>query len=165
MPPEKDKIKRAILWLRKSFEIIERTDVPDRLLADVRPTVDVLGWENLLDVDHSINTGTNVVSISSAAVPDNVIRLVLEASVETSNSALAFDMWIEHSALTNIAVMRPVSIPIAPNSIVVGMERVIYLLEGDSMRGRCAPATGVGETLTMRTRFVDLPIGEYIHGF
>ncbi len=162
-------INRALMWLRKTLEITEATDSPRVLSEVLGPTLDVFGWERMNETTARANvSGANVNTITSPAVPDGVLRLILEANVETSNSALAFTMWMDHLSAqenVNIGVMRPVDIPISAIVIRVAMTRTLILRPGDILQGRCSPATGVGDTLSLRQRFVDLPIGEYVRGF
>jgi len=161
-----DKIKRAFIWLRKTLVITEKTTAPGELLDNIQSVIDVFGWERL-DETVFLNTtsGANVNTVSSPAVPDDVLRLIVEANVETTNPLLPFTMWIDHrDGLSNVTVgvMRPIDIPLSAITIRCAMERWLVLRPGDLLIGRCTPATGVGETLALRQRFVDLPIGEYI---
>ncbi len=157
------------MWLRKALQITETTDSPRVLSEILGPFVDVFGWERLNEAVGQVNTsGANVNTVSAPAVPNDVLRLVLEASVETNNTALAFTQWIDHLDFVsnvNVGVMRPVDIPISAIIIRSAMTRQIIMRPGDRLTGRCTPATGVGDTLAIRQRFVDLPIGEYIRGF
>lgn len=161
-----DKIKRAFVWLRKALVITEKTTAPGALLNTIQTTLDVFGWERY---DETTNRNTvsaaNVNTVSSPAVPDDVLRLIIEASVETSNAALAFHMWMDKldaASNINVGVMRPIAVPISAIVIRNALERPLILRPGDVLAGRCTPATGVGETLAIRQRFIDLPIGEYI---
>ncbi len=162
-------INRALMWLRKTLEITEETDSPRVLSEILGPAVDVFGWERLAEAIGQVNTsGADVSTVSAPAVPEDVLRLVLEASVETTNAALAFHMWIDHlddASNIFVGVMRPIAVPISAVIIRNAMTRQIIMKPGDQLTGRCTPATGVGETLAIRQRFVDLPIGEYIRGF
>ncbi len=157
------------MWLRKTLQITEATDSPRVLSEVLTPFIDVFGWERLGEAIGQVNTsGANVNTVSAPVVPDDVLRLVLEASVETTESTLAFHMWIDHlddATNVTVGVMRPVAVPISAIIIRNGMERQIIQRPGDQLIGRCTPATGVGDTLSIRQRFVDLPIGEYVRGF
>ncbi len=168
MPPRSG-INRALMWLRKSLEITEATDSPRVLSEVLDPIVDVFGWERLNEATALVTTsGANVNTITSPAVPDDVLRLILEASVETTESTLAFHMWMDHLDFrtnVNVGVMRPVAVPISAIIIRNAMKGPLFLRSGDRLAGRCTPATGVGDSLTIRQRFVDLPIGEYVRGF
>lgn len=160
-------INRGLMWLRKVLEITEETDSPRVLSEELRPIVDVFGWERLNEAATNVATsGVNVNIISSAAVPDDTMRLVLEASVETANVALAFTLWIDHldaQSNVNVGVMRPIQTAISAITIRAAMTRMIIMRPGDVLAGRSSPATGGVDTLVLRQRFVDLPIGEYIH--
>lgn len=161
-----DKIKRAFLWLRKSLVITEKTTAPGALLEDIQSVLDVFGWERLNETTARTDiSGANANIVNSPAVPDDVLRLVCEASVETSNALLAFTLWMDHldgASNVNVGVMRPIDIPISAITIRCALERWLVMKPGDVLSGRSTPASGVGETLALRQRFVDLPIGEYI---
>ena len=77
-----DKIKRAFTWLRKALVITEKTTAPGALRDDIQIALDVFGWERY-DETTNRNTvsGANVNSVSSPAVPQDVLRLIIEASV------------------------------------------------------------------------------------
>jgi len=160
------KIKRAITWIRRALEITERNEIPDSIAGEIVPSLDAFGWDRLNETVFQNTAGTNVSTVSGPAVPQDVLRVVLEASVETSNALLAFTMWIDHfdsRAGTSIGVMRPIISPISAIVIRNGMQRPLVIMRpGDQLRGRCTPATGAAETLTLRQKFVDLPVGEYI---
>ncbi len=162
-------INRALMWLRKTLEITEETDSPRVLSEILGPTLDVFGWERLNETVSNVATSAvNQSTIAGPVVPADVLRLVLEANVETAESTLAFTMWIDHldgDSNINVGVMRPIEIPISAISIRCAMTRQVIMSPGDVLSGRSSPATGVGDTLVLRQRFVDLPIGEYIRGF
>lgn len=161
-----DKIKRAFTWLRKTFVITEKTTAPGALLDDIQIIADVFGWERLNETVSNVATSAvNQSLISGPVVPDDVLRLVIEANVETAEATLPFTMWIDHldgDSNINVGVMRPIQIPISAISIRCAMTRPVIMSPGDRLAGRSSPATGIGDTLVLRQRFVDLPIGEYI---
>jgi len=160
-----DKIRRSITWIRKSLQITEKTTNPGAVEGIIVPSIDTFGWEALEDPTVVRTIGVAVNSIASAVVPADVLRLVLAASVQTNDTVQAFTMWIEHvDAETNLAtsVMRPVDVPISAITIRVGLERLVVMRPGDSLRGRSSPATGVGLDLRLTVRSIDLPIGEYV---
>ncbi len=162
-------INRALMWLRKTLEITEETDSPRVLSEVLGPAIDIFGWERLNEGTSRISTSAvNQNTITSTAVPADVLRLILEASVETTESTLAFTMWIDHlhdQTNVNVGVMRPIDIPISAIIIRSAMTRPVFMRPGDQLSGRCSPASGAGDTLSLRERFIDLPIGEYIRGF
>ena len=164
-----DKIKRAFIWLRKALVITEKTTAPGALLDNIQSAIDVFGWERLQETTNRTTTSAvNQSTISSPAVPEDVLRLVLEANVETTNSALAFTLWIDHldgDSNITVGVMRPIDIPISAIIIRCAMQRQVIMKPGDQLVGRSSPAVGVADTLSIRQRFIDLPIGEYIRGF
>lgn len=160
-----DRIKRAITWIRKTLEITEKTTLPAEILGEIRPTLDAFGWEKYGDAVNANFSIVNSALISSSVVPENTFRLITEASIH-ANSALAFTFWIElvHSTPTalRIGLTRPFLMPAASANVPVALERPILLGPGDSLRGNSLPTTGVGEILVLRTRSIDLTIGEYM---
>lgn len=167
--PEFSGITRSLMWLRKVLQITQKTDSPRVLSEVLDPIIDVFGWERLNEtVNLTTTSAVNQSIVSAPAVPDDVLRLVLEANVETTESTLPFTMWIDHldgDSNITVGVMRPIDIPISTIIIRCAMQRQIIMSPGDQLVGRSTPASGVGDTLSIRQRFVDLPIGEYIRGF
>lgn len=165
VPCEKDKIKRAITWIRKSLDITERTNMPEGIMRNIKPTLDVFGWERVPDVVGVALAGTNVSSQFSAVVPVDTARLVYSASVETTNNVLAFWLWIEHSVAASsilVGVMRPILTAAGTGLMRCGMDRTLIMAPGDRLVARANALVGVAETLAIRMRYVDLPIGEYV---
>jgi len=167
--PQNDKIKRAITWIRRALQITERTTAPGEVSGLILPTIDALGWERFEnDVQSASSFGVNVTETTTPPVPEGILRLILDASIETTNDVIGFTLWIEVEQPNElpIGIMRPFDTPISPGiTIRGGIEKTLILSPGDVMNGRAAPQTGVGSDLVLRTRFIDLPIGEYVRGF
>ncbi len=169
--PKTDKLQRAITWIRRVLQVTEKSDAPNQVLGEIQPVIDVFGWDRFRDgIDAATATNTDANSVSLPAVPEDVLRLILNASVDTSNDLLAFTMWIDLAIADRgglqMSVMRPVDIPISAGiNIRCGIQDTLILRPGDILRGRCAPASGVGEAISIDVRFIDLPLGEYIRGF
>lgn len=161
-----DKIKRSFIWLRKVLEITEKTTLPGQILGEVRPTIDTFGWDRLNQTTTRVTSGAAASGlVQSAVTPDDVLRLVVAASVQNSDAVQAFTMWIEHNDAAvglSTSLMRPVDIPISATQIRVGLPRMIVLRPGDTLRGRSSPDPGVGLVLALNVYSVDLPIGEYV---
>ncbi len=160
-------INRALQWIKKVFEITEVATVPTQVLPEVRAMVEVFGWERLPE-------GTTVVQVGGAAanqvvtavVPADICRLVLEASVVSSDVAIRQTLWIAHRGVigtgADVAVGLPFDQAIAFAGTPGVANRAICMQPGERLVGRCVPAPGVGEELTMTFRHIDLPIGEYV---
>lgn len=163
-----DKIKRAITWIRKSLEITEKTTNPGTVDGNIVPVIDTFGWERLGGPRTTrLTQGIAVNVIASPAVPADVLRVILEANVETNDGVQQFTFWIDHQhveAGQPVGVMRPITPPISALTIRCAMDRKFLIMRpGDTLLGRSSPAPGVGLILRLRESFVDLPIGEYIH--
>jgi len=158
-----DKIKRSITWIRKALEITEKTTNPGTVAGEIIPNLDVLGWDRYSDSVSQDFFATNSNNVASAAVPEGVLRFITEASMLTDNNVLAFTMWLElvHSGL-RIGLSRPFLLPAVSSGVQLGLERPILLQPGDNLRANLNPASGVGSLIVLRTRSIDLPIGEYV---
>jgi len=162
----KDKITRVLLWLRKSFEIIDKTNTPDKLDSTIVQTVEALGWQRLVEAEGSAVSGVAVSSIGSIAVPEGFLRLILAAGLETSDVLGPFQFWFDHTTVRGstqaASLQRPYVVPVGSAGVRVGLQRPVVLAAGDTLVGKTSPAVGVGESLIMRMRSVDIPEGEYV---
>lgn len=162
---ESDKIKRALTWIRKTLDITERTNMPEGIMRNIKPTLDVFGWERVPETVAVALAGTNVSSQFSAIVPEETARLVYSASVETTNDVAAFWLWIEHSVAAsaiNVGLMRPILTAAGTGLMRCGMDRTLIMSPGDRLVARANTLVGAAETLSIRMRYIDLPIGEYV---
>lgn len=160
-------INRAFSWLKKILEVTEVTNVPDIVLPDVRAVADLFGWERMPEGTVVNNVGAAATNqVVSAVVPGDIVRLILEAQVVSSDAAIAQTLWINHRGLVgaglDIGVAQPINQAIGFNGTPAVMDRIIFLQPGERIVGRSTPAPGVGEELTLTFRHIDLPIGEYI---
>jgi len=158
-----DKIKRSFLWMRKSLGIIEKTTLPGEVLGEVRPTMDLFGWERLVDLQvERINAAAPAVSIASNVLPDGVTRYIHSCSLTHT------DTGVNHEA--SLIKRRN------PSAFNVGIptdRTTISTLQQCSMIGRTfikgnefiigqvlvPPVAGV---ITLTFYFVDIDEGEYI---
>ncbi len=160
-------INRGLMWLRKSLEITEETESPRVLSEILQPTIDTFGWERLGEaITVRTAAGGNPNSVSSPAVPNDVLRLLLAASVDTSDLAGGFTLWIEvrNAAGFDLGLTSPVLVPLSTLAIRVPLLRPVVLRPGDVLRGRSSDNIGVGN-LTLTEVFVDIPGrkgGEYV---
>ncbi len=160
-------INRAFSWLKKTLEITEKTIAPDLLLPQVRPTIDVFGWERLPEATVENRVGTAATStVTSTLVPDDVVRVILEAQVVNSDAAIAINLWLRHRAVIGggfeIGVSPVFEQQIGFQGAPASIDRIIVLQQGERLVGVSSPAPGAGEELTLTFRFIDLPVGEYI---
>lgn len=167
--PQTDKIKRAILWIRKALEIKDPgTTQPGTVSGEILPTIDTFGWDRYAESINVNQSGVATALITSPVVPADVLRIILEASVNTGDDVQAFQLWLElvHSTPTSlrIGLQAPILLPVGNANVRVGLVRPVVLGPGDAISANANPATGAGLLLTLRTRHVDLPIGEYIQG-
>jgi len=163
----KDKITRGLTWLRRALEIKVSTRSPDTLGDEIKQVLDAFGWSRYLDADSATFSGVNVAAASMGVVAENSVRLILSAGVESSSSltlAFNFSMTVgTQRGGQQTALQRPFITNLTDHpGLVVGMQNPVVLGPGDNFSVTSRPATGVGETLIGRIRFIDLPVGEYV---
>jgi len=163
------KIKRAILWIRRSLEITERTNVPESIENVVRPKVDIFGWERLPSVQVAAASNPLSVAVGSATVPAGTFRYVLNANVEHTDTGVTNTLWLTKALLNGVRV----GLPLDRTATIVGetasMIGTTYLLPGDFLFGETDVAVVAG-AMILNMLFVDFDfdteagIGEYIVG-
>ncbi len=164
------KIKRAILWIRRSLEITERTDVPESIENVVRPVVDIFGWEALPRAEAAIATNPLAIAVNTAVVPPGIFRYVLNANVEhTDTITVTHRLWISKAIQNGVRVGLPVDRRVAEVGENVSMDGTTYLLPGDFLFGESTLIMAAGN-IAISIIFIDFPfdtlagIGEYIVG-
>ncbi len=165
--PKLNKIKRAITWIRTTLEITDVTTTPGQILDEIRPALDIFGWERYEDLISTnvgtANTDTANLTLATGvtAIPVGFLRLFVALSGETNDTVLQFTHWME---VDSVAVTQPVLLPVSAATIIKagGLAHPILVAPGVIVRARCAPATAGGITLRVRGSFLDIPIGEYL---
>lgn len=164
-----DKIKRNFVWLRRTLGIIDKTTLPGDIVGEVRPTMDLFGWERLtpggptsLSADGADNTDIAQFGV----VPDNIMRLILRASMSTNDLATPMTLSMEvNSGGVSISIASAVITPgVVPGAEPARypLERWILMMPGDRLLVRSSTAPAVGSRLNVRMQFVDLDFGEYV---
>ncbi len=162
-------INRAFSWLKRTLQITEPTDSPDRLSPLVQPTMDLFGWERLVQQEPVTVVGALASdTVLSAVVPEGVFRLVVDASLTHDDIAIGGRLWFEHRIArlgpvdVGVGNGTPVSLPAAGITVKHGLGRWLLLAPGDSLLGRSFPTPGAAEAITMLISSVDISEGEYI---
>ncbi len=165
-------INRGLQWIKKVLEVTEIATVPTQVLPEVRPTIDVFGWDRLSEVVQEQANNTATQTVQGTVVPEGVVRLVVLASVNHRELLLATTrtLWIEivHQAQgglgqVRVGLVRPLLVPgDGDPGIDVPLQRWIVMNPGDRLVGKSAPATGVGIGLNLNQSFVEIPVGEYV---
>lgn len=161
-----DKIKRSFVWLRKTLGIIDKTTLPGDVLGEVRPIMDVFGWERLGEPSEFISPFTAAPgnTVTSTLVPDTVVRLILFAAVRHTDPGVPHFLWIDKvmpGGATNVSLTSNPTDQLT--SLPQGLTRRIILEPGSALRGRSLDAL-VGGALALDINFIDIPIGEYVSG-
>jgi len=153
-------INRAFSWIKKVLEVTEVTTVPDTVLPEVTPTLDMFGWERYTELQRHDAGQANANLSNLPVVPQGILRLYVALSGETNDTVNAFTHWMEVNA---VAVTTPVTLPVSTVLIRAGhLANPILVREGLSVSARCSPTTAGGIVLRATGLFIDLPIGEYI---
>jgi len=140
--------------------------LPREVDDKISPVFDAYGWDRAQQAQASTNTsGLNAVLVATAPVPAGRLRYIFDASIQTSSAVGAFWLSMEHRIAVNVldvGLMIPFLVPALFANVKVSPGRSVILAPFDTLRGLSNVAVGVGDTLTIRTRFVDIPFGEYI---
>jgi len=170
LPIPTDKIRRAIIWIRKTLDITQKTTQPGSISGEIRPTLDVFGWERLSDSTavQGLSASTDATTTAQGVVtPDDIMRYVIFAGVQHDELVgTDLNLWID------LLTVNSFPVPILGSQLIVGAAAgqqirhgtpaPFLMRPGDRLRGRASPATGLGIALTIRFLFIDLPVGEYI---
>lgn len=167
----RDKVKRAFIWIRNSLRIIDRTTLPGEILGEIRPGLDVFGWDRLspapagegigpTDANAQGSLAADIVAL--AAVPEGVMRYVFRASCSHDDPVVG--------GLTLSIQVRNGSIDVGLNPSAVveaqpirhGVERSFLLEPGEQLICRSIPAPAAAQRIFIRYRFVDIDFGEYV---
>lgn len=165
-----NKVKRSLIWLRKTFRITDETTLPGEITGEIRPTVDALGWERRLGELVNNSSGAAAANIAFGPVtPADILRLVTAASVEHDDATQAIDLsiWVRTISQvfgsTDVAITNAVTIPIGARTIAgAALLRPIVLKPGDRLLGRSFPAPAGAAKLRIKMLFVDVECGEYV---
>ena len=159
-------INRGFMWIRKVLEITEETEVPQVVSEQVRPAIDLFGWDRYTPghPDDINAQGTLAAdSVLLAPVPAGIMRYVIFASCSHNDpvaGGLELSIQVRVEGALDIGVSRPIQVLANPTR--VGIERSILMAPGEVLLCRSNPAPAAGTRIFIRYRFVDLPFGEYI---
>lgn len=160
-----DKIKRNFVWLRRVLGIIDKTTLPGEILGDVRPTMDLFGWDRLAEASSFSASAVAAPGflVNGPITPEGVVRLVLNASVRHTDTGVSMFMFIDKDMRGTSAELVGVTTPYVqlPPNVDASADRWLTLAPRHRLRGR-AEAALVAGALTLSFEFIDLPIGEYI---
>lgn len=161
--PTIDKVKRSFVWLRKTLGIIDKTTLPGEVLGEIRPTIDSLGWFRYENLEVSqINAGAPTAVVASPVTPPNVIRVVVNASVSHSDTAVAHLASLNKRRNPgNFNIGLPTDRALIEVGEFCSLIGRMTLMENEFLIGQVVAAPAVGN-LTLRFFFVDIEIGEYI---
>ncbi len=156
-------INRAFSWLKRTLEITEPTDSPDRLSPLVQPTMDLFGWEKLSRLTPSVLAGGDNQGFILGPISVGY-TLVAEASISQDDALGARFFWFEHRHLnlSSPSISIPFIIGAATPDVRVGLTRWLLLSPGERIVGRCDPIPAVGSAMQMQLSVTELSEGEYV---
>jgi len=167
-----DKVKRAVIWLRTAFRITDKTTLPGEILGEIRPSVDVFGWDRLNRESsgpgvgpQSVNAlgGLAVSRVNLPAVPEGTMRYVIGASMESNDPGfIGFLSFEIASQGTQMSPQEPFFLNANGFNVRIGLNRHLLLEPGDIFSMRSEPVPGPAFRNSVRMRFVDIDFGEYI---
>jgi len=167
-----DRVKRAFIWMRTAMRIIDKTTLPGEIAGEIRPTIDTFGWDRLNPESSGPGEGPQSININGAlanttaamaAVPDGVMRYIINASCQTDDPALVAFLRMEVvKGGIAIAAQEPFFINANGANVRIGMNRHLLLETGDVLQCVSSVAPAAGQRNAIRARFVDIDFGEYI---
>lgn len=158
-----DKIKRSLVWMRKTLGIIEKTTLPGEIVGEVRPTIDTLGWDRLLQLEPTrVNAAAPAQVVISAAVPSGIVRYIHTLSISHTDANVEHEVSVVKRRQPNTF-----NIGQATDRRLIGENQFcsiihpIMLVEGEFVIGQVLAAPVVG-VLILTFLSVDIEQGEYI---
>lgn len=139
--------------------------LPREIADAITPVFDAYGWQRYVEARALIFSGVNVDFVQSIQVPAGRLRYVFDISVSISTVAAAFTVSLDHQITASavfVGIMTPLVIPIGTGGQRFSPGRSVVMAPFDTLVFRTSALVGVGVTLEMRFRFVDIPFGEYI---
>ncbi len=158
-----DKIKRSFLWLRRSLEIIDKTTLPAEILGEVRPTLDLFGWD--LPVYEFISTVAAGVATTTrlAPVPEGETHLFCACDISHNDPVGSKDMSIQLENVGGSQVALTQTVGLNAN-FFVALRRPYLVTAGSNLMGVSRNAIALGSQFTIRAMFIRLTPGEYLPG-
>jgi len=158
-----DKIKRNFVWLRRALGIIDKTTLPGEIGGEVRPTIDMFGWERLPEEQFLVSAAPDpAVAIASPETPENTLRIVYAASLEHTDTGVNHICWMMKRRNPGSI---DVGLPTDRGDIDVGefmsMIGTTFLVAGDFIIAEIIGVPVAGQ-LSLRLNVVDVDIGEYV---
>lgn len=159
-----DKIKRNIIWLRKTLGIIDKTTLPGEILGEVRPTMDTFGWDRLDDLQNErVNVAAPGQVAASTVVPPGIVRYIHAASITHTDTGVTHEASLVKRRQPNtFNVGVPTDRRLITDLMFCSMQGRTFIREGDFLIGQVVTAPVAGQ-LTLTFYFVDIDPGEYIN--
>jgi hypothetical protein len=179
-------INRSLSWIGQALNRIRNlqdTGPPSVVLDEIRPGLDVFGWERLEElqsfstsgaagadtVDPPIVAGWDLnATTGGGMVQQGVIRIIYAAQIQHNDPA-NLRVWIDRAdhrgnplGITYVKMPMDTGIATAvPSAHPVALARPILLSAGDSIRGR-SQGIAAGQALALRCSWIDVQAGEYM---
>jgi len=158
-------INRGLQWIKKVLEITEVATVPTQVLPEVRPTLDLFGWERLGETENAAFNNaapaTSIVTGTSFAVDDGSVRYIINMSGQHTDTGVPHTVWMTKRGTSGGDVGLPLDrtlIDPLENASMIGNT---WIFPGESVAFRTDLALVAG-IIQINIEFIDVPIGEYI---
>ena len=164
-----DKVKRAFTWLRKSLRIIDKTTLPGEILGEVRPTLDVFGWDLIAEnPPEQVNNSSAGATLFTRLppVPEGEVHLFLTCDAEHTDPVGSHILRIDYRDETALAESTIVSVAtgtaLFDDRVII--RRPILVTPGARLVVISSDSIPIGSVLNIRGHFVRLNLGEYFAG-
>lgn len=156
-------INRAFSWVKKVLEVTEVTLVPQLVLPEVQPGIDLFGWDPPRSTNGSFVSGGATTSVLGFIVPDGFQDLIFAASVQHNEAAATHSLGIVSRGADNQSVGVE-TMGLVPPDTKVCLSRPFLIEPGGRIGGESATSIAVASSLFLNIRFIRIPIGEYVPG-
>jgi len=158
-------------WMKKLWGISRRpgapSTTPGKVLEDIRPVFDGLGWINLEELQLQAVTATaQALLFALPAVAEGTSRLYLRGIMEHNDPGGTKNLWIEYDLLNTRAPIGGVASNSPLNAFVPGTIQGLPMLvtSGNHLTMISGNSFAVTTRMVAELFFVDLPPGSYIPG-
>ncbi len=156
-----DKIKRSFTWIRNALRVIDKTTLPGEIQGDIRPSIDLFGWERLPEEQILQVAAAATGEVLSATPPVGTLRLVLHCSLLITGSGVGVTAIIRKRNALGANCGLPTDRDAIEDDEVASVIGRTFLAAGDVIVAAYVNPP-LGGTSTLSLNVVDLDIGEYI---
>ncbi len=158
-------------WMKKLWGVSRRPDVasetPGRVLAEIRPIFEGLGWLTMDSLELEVVIGAATVqNVPFPPIAEGVTRLYWRGTMEHNDPAGTKNLWVEYDLNNVRAPIGGVASNLPLNPFVPGTIQGLPFLATSGNHLRLVSGNSLAAATNMQAElfFIDLPPGAYIPG-